>query len=269
MKKAAYEQYSEQLRQKLTADPRVLGLVALGSMAQQDYQPDEWSDHDFFVITIHGVQEDMRQDLSWLPRAEEIIFHFKETEHGMKVLYADGHLLEFAILNEDELQVARLNRYRVLLDKVELTSNLAELMLSTEDFVAQSRRSPNHCFAELLMNILVGVGRHARGEYLSGRQFIKTYALSHLLKFLREHDSAENVQLLDNLDLLRRFELVFPGLGAEVNEILEKESLTAAEELLAMAVREFRPFLVEFPEAAVVQVQQAIVRAKQAEGEDL
>ncbi|MCP4416424.1 MAG: hypothetical protein GY805_07370, partial [Chloroflexi bacterium] len=66
-----FEQYNEQLRQKLADDPRVLGLVALGSMAQQDFQPDEWSDHDFFVITIQGVQEDMRQDLSWLPQADD------------------------------------------------------------------------------------------------------------------------------------------------------------------------------------------------------
>jgi hypothetical protein len=26
----------------------VLGLVAVGSMAARDYEPDEWSDHDFF-----------------------------------------------------------------------------------------------------------------------------------------------------------------------------------------------------------------------------
>lgn len=269
MNEKAYQQYSEQLQQKLADDPRVLGLVALGSMAALDYQPDSWSDHDFFVITIHGVQEDMRQDLSWLPQAGNIIFHFRETEHGMKVLYADGHLLEFAIFNEDELQLARLNRYRVLIDKAELTPKLADLALSTEDFVAQSHRSPNHYFAELLLNILVGVGRHARGEQLSGRQLIKTHALVHLLKLLTEYGQAENGQLLDNLDIFRRFEFVFPVLGAEINAILAKDNLTAAGELLAMAVREFRPFLVEFPQTAVVQVQHAIARAKQKEESDL
>ncbi len=265
MNEEAYRQYSEQLQQMLADDPRVLALVALGSMSGQGVPQDEWSDHDFFVITIQGVQEDMRQDLSWLPRADEIIFQFRETEHGIKVLYADGHLLEFAIFNEDELQLARLNRYRLLLDKAELAPILAELVLATEDFVSQARRSPNHYFAELLMNLLVGVGRQARGEKLSGRQFIKTYAPAHLLKLLTEYRAAEDEPLLDNLDIFRRFELVFPVLGAEINQILAKDNLTAAEELLTMAVREFRPFLVQFPQAAVVQVQQAIARAKQKE----
>ena len=263
MNKDAYAKYSEQLRQKLADDPRVLGLIALGSMAQQDYQPDEWSDHDFFVITIHGVQEDMRQDLSWLPQVDDLVFQFRETEHGLKALYRGGHLLEFAVFNEDELQMARLNRYRVLLDKADLTSKLAELELSTQDFVAQSRSSSYHRFSELLMNIFVGVGRQARGEQLSGRQFIKTYALSHLLWLLAEHHLADDLDLLDNLDPFRRFEQVFPALGAEINQVLAQDTLAAAEGLLAVAVRELRPLLTQFPTAAVAEVQQAIAKAKQ------
>ena len=107
MNLARYNRFTEELTRKLDDDPRVLGLVALGSMAQQDYQPDAWSDHDFFVITIQGVQEDMRQDLSWLPRADELVFQFRETEHGVKALYRGGHLLEFAVFNEDELRLAQ------------------------------------------------------------------------------------------------------------------------------------------------------------------
>lgn len=44
-----YNQFTEELRLKLAGDDRVLALVAVGSMAQQDYQPDEWSDHDFLL----------------------------------------------------------------------------------------------------------------------------------------------------------------------------------------------------------------------------
>ena len=258
-----YNQFTEDLRQNLADDPRVIGLVAVGSMAQQDYQPDHWSDHDFFVITIHGVQEDMRRDLSWLPHAEAIIFHFRETEHGMKVLYDNGHLLEFAIFNEDELQLARLNRYRMLLDKDELTARMAELELATQDFVVQSYTEPEQRFAELLMNILVGVGRYARGEKLSGRQFIRGHALTHLLRLVAEFKPAAQIHLLDNLDPFRRFERVYPTLGLEINEILARDTLTAAEQLLTVAVRELRPYLTEIPEGAVAEVQNSIMRAKQ------
>jgi len=258
-----YNRLTEELRLKLAGDDRVIALIALGSMAQQDYQPDEWSDHDFFVITIQGVQEDMRQDLSWLPHADDIIFHFRETEHGIKALYRGGHLLEFAVFNEAELQVARLNRYRVLLDKVNLTPKLAELELATQDFVAHSHADPNQRFAEFLMNIFVGAGRQARGEQLSGRQFIHTYALTHLLHMLAALKPAEQAHLLDNLDPFRRFEQVYPELGAEINAILARDTLTAAQGMLALAVRELRPYLTDFPEAAVAEVQQIIARAKQ------
>ncbi len=262
MNLAEYNQFTQELRLKLAGDDRITALIALGSMAQQDYQPDEWSDHDFFVVTIHGVQEDMRQDLSWLPHADEIVFHFRETEHGLKVLYRGGHLLEFAVFNEDELQVARLNRYRVLLDKTGLAPKLAELALATEDFVAHSYTVPDKRFAEFLMNIFVGVGRQARGEQLSGRQFIKNYALTHLLYLLAEFVPAEETDLLDNLDPFRRFEQVYPDLGAEINQILAQDTLLTAEGLLAVAARELRPFLPDFPETAVTEVQQLIIKAK-------
>lgn len=262
MNLAEYNRFTEELRLKLAGDDRVVALIALGSMAQQDYQPDEWSDHDFFVITIHGVQEDMRRDLSWLPHAADIVFHFRETEHGLKVLYRGGHLLEFAVFNEDELQVARLNRYRVLLDKAGLSPKLAELALSTHDFVAHSQTEPDRRFAEFLMNIFVGVGRQARGEQLSGRRFIKTHALTHLLHLLAEFIPAGEAQLLDNLDPFRRFEQVYPVLGTELNQILAGDTLAAAQGLLMLATRELRPYLPNFPEAAAAEVQQLITRAK-------
>lgn len=43
----AYNQFTETLVGNLNRDERVLGLVAVGSMAATHHQPDEWSDHDF------------------------------------------------------------------------------------------------------------------------------------------------------------------------------------------------------------------------------
>jgi lincosamide nucleotidyltransferase len=113
----AYTAFTETLRARLEADPRVVGLVALGSMARRDYEPDRWSDHDFFVITNAGEQEAFRADLSWLPFSSRIVFSYRETPHGVTALYEDGHLVEFAVFDPGELPVARVNRYRVLLDR--------------------------------------------------------------------------------------------------------------------------------------------------------
>jgi hypothetical protein len=57
-------------------------------MARRDYEPDRWSDHDFFVITTPGEQEAFRADPSWLPDRERIVLSYRETPHGVKALYA-------------------------------------------------------------------------------------------------------------------------------------------------------------------------------------
>src|SRR6476659_6616425 len=50
-----YRAFTEQLTERLRADERAIGLVAVGSMADRDYAPDEWSDHAFFLITPPGT----------------------------------------------------------------------------------------------------------------------------------------------------------------------------------------------------------------------
>jgi len=110
MQRPDYERFTAHLRERLAADGRVVGLVALGSMSGEPPEPDEWSDHDFFVISRPGEQEGLRTELSWLPDAEEIAFSFRETAHGLKVLYRSGHLLELAVFDLEELSVAAVAR---------------------------------------------------------------------------------------------------------------------------------------------------------------
>jgi hypothetical protein len=59
-----YGAFTEALRRSLEADPRVLGLVAVGSMAERETRPDAWSDHDFLVVVSPGAQEEMRNELA-------------------------------------------------------------------------------------------------------------------------------------------------------------------------------------------------------------
>ena len=58
----AFRVFKDELVERLAGDERVLGLVFVGSAAERDYAPDEWSDHDFFVITRPGDQEAFRTD---------------------------------------------------------------------------------------------------------------------------------------------------------------------------------------------------------------
>ncbi|HEY6961108.1 MAG TPA: hypothetical protein VI408_04380 [Gaiellaceae bacterium] len=226
----AYRAFTDELRERAAADDRVVGLVAVGSMAQQDYRSDRWSDHDFLLIARDGAQEELRRDLSWLPRAGEIALSFRETAHGLKVLYRDGHLLEFAVFDLEELGVASIDRYRVLLDRGGVESRVREV-----------RARPSHeptdeyLFGQLVTNAQVAIGRTARGEVLSGAFFL-TSAKRHLCALVARHVRSENRNLLDPFDPLRRFERAYPELGAEIAAAGPGELLRIAQRALG-AVR--------------------------------
>ena len=247
----SFNQFTQQLVKNLENNPHVLGLVAAGSMANQDYQPDEWSDHDFFVIVVPGSQPQFKADLSWLPQSDEIVLAFAETAHGMKVMYRFGHLLEFAIFTPDEVQEAKVNRYAILIDKGEFASLFARLREETAVSIQTNPPSDHSLYGQFLTNLFVGVGRYARGEKISGRIFINTYALGHLLKLLVRHDSADEKGLLDNLDPYRRFERVYPEVGNQLNKALNLPPPLTALELLGISETQLAEKIPHFPNEAV------------------
>jgi hypothetical protein len=221
---AVYAAFTEALTARLADDPRVLGLVAVGSMAGVDYQPDQWSDHDFFVIS--SEQEALRSDLSWLPASERVVLSFRETAHGLKVVYDDGHMLEFAVFDLAELRdVAAVNRYRVLLDRGGVEAAVSSLR--------NTRPSEEWLFGMLVTGALVAHGRARRGELLSASFFV-IQCVRHLTALLGD------APILDDLDSLRRFELVYPELGLELASIVQRPPAPAAVALLDVAERELR-----------------------------
>ncbi|HQN06262.1 MAG TPA: hypothetical protein PK569_01725 [Thermoanaerobaculia bacterium] len=233
MDAAAYSAFTRELARRLGAEPRVVGLVALGSMSGDGPPADDFSDHDFFVVTRSGVQEAFRSDLGWLPGAERAVLVHRETEHGLKVVLDDGHLLELAVFDLEELRVARANRYLVLLDR----GGVAERMAAV---AAKPAEAPTDRWlsGQLLGNLLVGGGRAARGELLSARLFIAGHATGHLLRLLSRHVPPEAPVPLDDLDPFRRFERAFPIIGAELNAALSLPPLPAAIALLDLVARE-------------------------------
>lgn len=254
----SYDRFTTSLRDALARDERVVGLVALGSMAARDYVPDRWSDHDFFVVVRSGEQETFRRDLSWLPGAGGVVLSFRETAHGMKVLYRDGRLLEFAVFDHGELALARVNRARVLLDRGGVAEAVAAVRSATGRWVATAAESDELLFGQFLTNLLVGCGRYARGERLSGGQFVKGHAARHLTVLLARHVPAAGASLLDDLDPLRRFERVYPEIGAEIGRLLDEPAPECARGLLALAARELDGRLRSYPSEAVAAVARAI-----------
>jgi lincosamide nucleotidyltransferase len=245
----AHAAYTRSLLERLAGDPDVLGLVLLGSTSGLPPGPDEHSDHDFFVVTRAAAQERFRTELRWLPDAGDVVLSFRETAHGVKALYAGGHLAEFAVFDLDELGLARANRYRVALDRADVGARMARVREAT---VAAARPPDAQWHAgQLLTELVVGGGRAARGERLSAHQRIRVSALGHLLALLRARVAPQG---LDDLDASRRFEQAAPALGRELDAALERPVVEAARALLAIAARELPELVPPRARAAVEAV---------------
>jgi hypothetical protein len=251
----AYDAFTAALQGSLAGRPDVLGLVALGSMAGRDYQPDQFSDHDFFVVAATPSAAALREDLSWLPDRERVLLSFRDTAHGLKVLYDDGHLLELAVFAPEELALASVNRYRVLLDRADVGTRMEAVASATATASAGSAPTDEVLLGLFLSALLVGVGRHLRGERVSGRDLVHGQALRHLLVLLERHVPSPGSGLLDDLDPHRRFEAVHPDLGRQVDAALTKATPRAAVLLLDVAEQELRERVDRFPYDACAVVR--------------
>lgn len=245
MRRSDYDRFTARLRERLEADDRVLGLVALGSMSGEPPLADTWSDHDFFVICRPGEQERLRTDLSWLPDASEIVLAFRETAHGLKVLYRSGHLLEFAVFDLDELALARVNRYHTLLDRADVEGRMRQLRERSAREAEERRPDVRWLSGQFVSALLVGAGRYERGERLAGRASLQG-ALGHLVQLLSRALPARS-DVLDSLDPLRRFERAYPELGSEIEEAMGRAPPEGARVLLRLALRELPARLPDFP----------------------
>jgi hypothetical protein len=205
-----------------------------------------------------GVQEELRDRLSWLPDHEHVAFAFRETAHGVKLLYASGHMLEFAVFDPDELYLGRFNRFRVLLDRADLRRRMDEIVRTTSEWSASQAPGDAFLIGQVLTGVLIAHGRWMRGEKLSAREFLINMAVTNFVQLVERHVPASSPGVLDNLSSLRRFELVYGTPGAVLNEVLDRPLPAAAAGLLDLADRELSDRMPQFPAAALEAVRRRL-----------
>ncbi|PJJ72797.1 hypothetical protein CLV46_2373 [Diaminobutyricimonas aerilata] len=251
---AAFDAYTDALVASVASRADVLGLVLLGSGAEP-HRIDEWSDHDFYLVVDDGAAEDYRLDLSWLPDAERIVLAPRETEHGLKVVYDDGHVLEFAVATLGEVAGFGTNHWRVVLDRGEvepvIRAAAARSALLPEPDPARDIRL-------FLAQLLIGTGRARRGELLTAGESVRGHALKALLAVWRSRVDAEHPEHLDRLDVHRRFERVYPAAAAELAAASSSEPEPAARALLEIAERGLAPGWSEWPTEAVAAIRRRL-----------
>lgn len=194
----AFDDYADELASAARALPAAIGLVFFGSAADRS-RVDEWSDHDFALVVNDGTQEALRSDLSWLPRFDHLVVVGREHHDGFKAFYANGSVIEFAVVSLAELGTFLANSWAVAYDDGGVTKVM--------DAVAAKTRAPEDrtrdC-AVFLTALLVGVGRARRGEVLSASGSVRGVALDHLLTLLRSLPADDVARVDDSSSCIPR-----------------------------------------------------------------
>ncbi|MDJ0961300.1 MAG: hypothetical protein QNJ88_11615 [Acidimicrobiia bacterium] len=228
-----YQSFLDHLTEVAAAEDEVIGLVVLGSGAAKSRRPDEWSDHDVWLVTKNGDAARWRTDTSWLPEAERIVGHFVETTHGRSVIYDDGHLLELAVFDDREVEIVRVNDYRVLYDASDIAERIAQRAAATAAETAIA--DPRYPAGRFVTQLIIGLGRFGRGERLSANQLIRGFAVGSLLHALAASDVGSDPDVLDNLDPHRRVEVAMPEIAARIDRSLQHPLAETAQTLVAIA----------------------------------
>ncbi len=243
-----FEQYLAAVTDQLRDDPRVVGLVAMGSTAER-HRVDEWSDHDLAIITLPGHQEELRHERGWLPDADRIVLDVIEWHGGGKLVFDDGRVVEFGVATPDELSAWSVHHHDVLLDR----GGVAEAVARA---VARSPRNADADLRETLAIVVahthIGAGKAARGELLAASSALRGDAVTALATAVAIISDAD--ARADYLDPRRRLEQTHPEVARSLVEAMRLDEPALARRLLEIA-EQLVGDRAEFPRAAVDAVR--------------
>ncbi len=248
-----FDEFIATLTATAAQHPNIVGFVGLGSTAHRD-RTDDWSDHDFALVTTEGAQDAFRSDLSWLPWSTEIALSVIENHGGMKVIYDNGHVLEYGISSVDQLAHWSANAWTVFYDDHDVTATMESV--AAKD-LPTGAPDDNRDIRLVLTQLLIGVGRARRGEILSAGASIRAEAVAYLLAVLGRRLPGD-VHRLDTLDPRRRFDFVHPAVASRVEAAIRLDPESAARALLDLAVDELATGWESFPHRGVAALKKRL-----------
>ncbi len=227
----------KQVAESVKSTGDALAFLALGSVGKETQRIDEFSDLDFFVICKADKKERFIHRVDWLTSVEPAAFYFQNTRDGLKFVFEDGILCEFAIFTEEEFSTAQYSEGRFLWkdDAFRVTEGKAqkepEYLSSTEGYL----------LGEALTNLYVGMGRYLRGEKMSAFSFVQSYAVHHVLALISQKFPSEK-PFMDVFNVERRFELRYSRFANDLASMTQGYAHTpeSAEAILAFLNRHFQ-----------------------------
>ena len=213
-----------------------LGLLGLGSVGIELSRLDQFSDLDFFLIVKKGNKSKYLDSLFWLSDVYPLVYSFRNTVDGYKILFADGIYGEFAVFEEDEMENISYSEGRWIFKKPGCTvSNVQKV-----PFKSLVSHQTDYAVNELLTNLLVGLQRFRRGEKLAAQRLIEVHALNQLLSILPSLYIEENL-FADKFNLDRRIEFRFPAIAKKLPLFIQgiENTPASAQHLLDFVMAHF------------------------------
>jgi hypothetical protein len=232
-----YRDFLDELVSRLEADPHVWGLIALGTTADAAFR-DQWSDHDFWIITSHGYQSSYLDTFSWLPQAGDILVTVRHGISYRTVLYKNKHKVEYAVFDPEEAVRGKIERFQVLIDRQGISSLAESIQLETSKERNSALARPD-MLENLCLLLWTAYERWERGEHLSSQRYIQ-FSVDVFLDLLLAHDGLNTLRLADKLDARRRLEQIKPELGQELKRIGALSPAEAGVALIDLAEKEVR-----------------------------
>lgn len=202
--------------QSLSSMDEALLLLGLGSVGAELNRLDSYSDLDFFVITKTGYASHYIDHLDWLNEVCPLSYQFRNADVGWKIMFEDGIYGEFAVFDENELQHLPCYGGRIVWQKPDFRPEIPHL----EQPAPKRPDSLDFPLNEAVTNIYVGLCRYARGEKMSAKTFIETYAVGQIISTLHLHKE-ELACDLDPYSNDRRVEARFPGFAVHLSKMLQ------------------------------------------------
>lgn len=245
----AFDTLLSQLAETARSARDVVGLVAFGSTAARE-RADEWSDHDFAWLVSPGAAEKYRLDLTWLPHSQSIALSVVEHHGGVKVIYGNGHRLEFGIADVNSFSTWAGGPAEVIVGDDEVRRATRSVVANRPEGTIDANRE----IRLFLTQLFSGVGRARRGEVASGSGLVRFEAVNHLLRTHAARKHGGNASL-DPLDPRRRFDSVDAAVAARIEATCQLPVEQAARALFEFADDSLRGAWDGFPTAGFAAVR--------------
>jgi hypothetical protein len=198
----------EAIAASLATRDDALALLALGSVGLNTERIDAYSDLDFFVVVRPQAKARYLAELAWLEAAHRVVWSFRNTPDGLKALMEDGVFCEFAVFEPAELPHIPFVPGRFVWRRDEVDPAWAQPARPLPQ-----PADPGWLVGEALSNLIVGLGRCARGERLAAMRMVQGHALDRLLELI-EQRAARTDLARDPFSIDRRIEQRRPEFAA-------------------------------------------------------